>query len=376
MTKFIHTADWQLGMTRHFLAGEAQSRFSGARIDVVRTIGKLAVAHECDFVLVAGDVFETNLVDRQVVVRALDAMAAVPQVTFYLLPGNHDPLDASSVFRSDAFTTNQPANVIVLDSAEALALTASVELIGAPWFSKRPLCDLVADACGDVANDGLTRIVVGHGAIDTLSPDSTDPALISLERVESLIELGAIHYLALGDRHSTTDVGSTGRIHYSGAPEPTDFREINPGNVLIVDVGPEHCNVEAATTAAWRFVSHTAHLNGATDLDALDEWASSIQHRDRCIVKLSLVGQISLSEKARLDDMLDHYRSLFASVQVWERRSDLAVKPSESDLRELQLTGFAGAALDELRQRSVADNGSELANEALSLLFRLGSATS
>jgi hypothetical protein len=30
MTKFLHTADGQLGMTRHFLKGEAQARFSGS----------------------------------------------------------------------------------------------------------------------------------------------------------------------------------------------------------------------------------------------------------------------------------------------------------------------------------------------------------
>jgi hypothetical protein len=26
--RFIHTADWQLGMTRHFLNGDAQPRYS------------------------------------------------------------------------------------------------------------------------------------------------------------------------------------------------------------------------------------------------------------------------------------------------------------------------------------------------------------
>ena len=33
--RFIHTADWQLGMTRHFLEGEAQPRYAAARRDPV-----------------------------------------------------------------------------------------------------------------------------------------------------------------------------------------------------------------------------------------------------------------------------------------------------------------------------------------------------
>ena len=40
----LHTADWQLGMTRYFLNGEAQPRYSAARRDVVAGLGALATA--------------------------------------------------------------------------------------------------------------------------------------------------------------------------------------------------------------------------------------------------------------------------------------------------------------------------------------------
>ncbi len=38
--RFVHTADWQLGMTRYFLNGEAQPRYSAARRDVVAGLGR------------------------------------------------------------------------------------------------------------------------------------------------------------------------------------------------------------------------------------------------------------------------------------------------------------------------------------------------
>ena len=72
MVRFVHTADWQLGMTRHFLDADAQARFSEARIEAVRKIGKLAADNDCPFVVVSGDVFDTNHVERQVIVRALE----------------------------------------------------------------------------------------------------------------------------------------------------------------------------------------------------------------------------------------------------------------------------------------------------------------
>ena len=209
--KFIHTADWQLAMTRHFLRGEAQARFSQARIDAVRRIGQLAVEEGCEFVVVCGDVFESNQIDRQVLARAFEAMAATPSVTFYLLPGNHDPLDAASIYRSPTFAARKPRNVEVLDEPSPVSVADGIELVPAPWTSKAPLRDLVDQACVGLAPSGVTRIVVGHGALDTRSPESDNPALISCSRLEERIAAGEIHYAALGDRHSTTDEGDSGR---------------------------------------------------------------------------------------------------------------------------------------------------------------------
>ena len=221
MVRFIHTADWQLGITRHFLAADAQARFDAARLEAVRTIGALAEAEGCAFVVVCGDVFESNQVARRVVVRALDAMAATSGVTFYLLPGNHDPLDASAVYGSPTFADDCPANVVVLKNPDPVEVAPGVELVPAPWPTKRPLSDLVAGACSGLSATGTVRIVAGHGALDSRSPNRNDPALVSLAGIEDRLDADVVHYVALGDRHSTTDASGTGRIWYAGAPEPT-----------------------------------------------------------------------------------------------------------------------------------------------------------
>ena len=73
MTRFLHTSDWQLGMTRHFLSEGAQERYSQARFDAIRTMGRIAKEENCQFMLVCGDAFESNQVDRKTVARALEA---------------------------------------------------------------------------------------------------------------------------------------------------------------------------------------------------------------------------------------------------------------------------------------------------------------
>ncbi len=372
MVRFVHTADWQLGMTRHFLHGEAQARFSAARLDAIGMIGELAAEEGCDFVVVCGDVFESNQIDRQVLVRALEKMRATPQVTFYLLPGNHDPLDASSIYRSPTFEEHRPGNVTILRASEPVQAGSGVELIAAPWPNKRPLSDLVGDACEGLGPADVVRVVVGHGAVDSLSPDPGNPALISLSRLQDKIDAGSIHYVALGDRHSTTDVGATGRIWYSGAPEPTNFREIDPGNVLIVDLDAHGANVETRQVGTWRFERREWDLSGDADIDAVEEWLSGLPGKERTIVTAALVGQVSVAQKARLDALLAHHADLLAALETWERRSELAVIPDEADLRDFGLSGFAEEALSDLRTMAESDDEQAVtAREALVLLYRL-----
>ncbi|HEX4866670.1 MAG TPA: metallophosphoesterase [Acidimicrobiales bacterium] len=375
MVRFLHTADWQLGMARHYLGAEAQPRFAAARTAAIRTIGALAVEQGCAFVVVCGDVFETNQVDRQVVVRALDAMAATPSVTFYLLPGNHDPLDAGSVFRSPTFTMHQPPNVVVLTEAGPRLVAPGVELVAAPWRSKRPLADLVAAATAGLPADGTLRIAVGHGAVDHLSPDDADPALILVASLEAALAEGRIHYVALGDRHSTTAVGRTGRAWYSGSPEPTDFREDDAGNVLVVELDAASIRVTPHHVGTWRFLRHDAEVTGDADLDLLAAVLDAVEDKARTIVRLGLVGQLSLREKARLDTLLAHRADLFASLEGWERRIDLVVLPDEADFDSLELSGFAKDALADLQALGEGSGPDALvAQDALSLLFRISRA--
>ena len=371
MVKFLHTADWQIGMARHFLDRDNQARFSAARLDVIDRMAELAVNEQCEFVVVCGDVFESNQVQRQVLVRCFEKMAAFPQLNFFLLPGNHDPLDASSIYSSPTFVERCPVNVRVLKGFEPVQALPGVELVPAPWPNKHPTADLVEAACGSLEQASVLRIVVGHGAIDSMSPNPNDPKVIALERLEERIQAGLVHYVALGDRHSTTDVGTTGRVRYSGAPEPTDYDETDPGNVLIVDLGVDHASVVVGHLGTWRFLSSDWQMSSDHDIGALEEWLSGLESKDRTVVKLSIVGQVSVAQKARLDEVLEHYTDLFAAIERWERHSDLVVVPDDADLDHFGLSGFAGDALTELHTLAEQGDSALAARDALALLYRL-----
>jgi DNA repair exonuclease SbcCD nuclease subunit len=376
--RFLHTADWQLGMTRHFLAGDAQPQYSAARREAVAGLGQLAVETGAEFVVVAGDVFDSNQLAPEVVGKSLQAMRAIG-IPVYLLPGNHDPLDAGSVYTSPLFKAECPDNVVVLDREGPWDLRPGVQLVAAPWRSKRPTTDLVAAVLEDLPTDGTIRVLVAHGGVDALDPNAEAQAIIRLSGVTQAIEGGAVHYVALGDKHSRTRVDDAGRVWYPGSPEVTNYddREPDPGHVLIVDIAeddPAHpVTVEARHVGRWRFTTVRRQLDNRVDIDEFDRELDLMPDKERTVVRHGLSGTLTVTDRAALDDCLERHARWFAWIGPWERHSDLAVMPAAGEFDDLGLSGFAAAALDELVDTAQTGNSAEAqdAQGALALLLRL-----
>ncbi len=372
MVRFLHTSDWQLGMRRHFLDADANARFEQARIDAIRRIGEASREHGCAFVVVAGDVFENNHLQPRTIARTVDALRDVP-VPVYLLPGNHDPLDPSSIFTRAEFVDACPPKVQVL-TGDVVSHSPGVEIVSAPWRSKGPGRDLAAEACTQLspAPAGTVRILVAHGAVTSFAIGRSDPAIIDEAGLEAALADGRIHYVALGDRHSATPIGPTGRIWYSGAPEPTDFDETNPGKALVVDLEAGAASVDEVEIGQWRFLHHHADLNSIEDVHTLRATLDQIPARERCILKLSFRGSLSIEAKAALDAVLDDLRHPFAAIDTWERHTDLVVLPDDDDLESIPVGGYARDALQHLLgQAQSGGPDAQTARDAIALLHRL-----
>ena len=377
--RFLHTADWQLGMTRHFLAGDAQPRYSAARRDAVAGLGALAAEVGAEFVVVAGDVFEHNQLPPRVIGQSLEAMRAIG-IPVYLLPGNHDPLDASSVYTSTLFTAERPDNVTVLDRAGIHQVRPGLEIVAAPWRSKAPTSDLVAEVLEGLPPAAQAiRILVAHGGVDVLDPDRDKPSLIRLARLDDAVDRGAVHYVALGDKHSLTQVGDSGRVWYSGSPEVTNYDDVesDSGHVLVVEIDEDHPRRTASVTSRrvgrWRFVTMHRQVDTSRDIADLDMNLDLMTDKERTVVRLALTGSLTVTDRAALDACLDKYARLFAWLGLWDSHSDLAVVPADGEFTDLGIGGFAAAAVEELvaTAREGDSESAVDAQAALALLLRL-----
>lgn len=371
MVRFLHTSDWQLGMTRHFLSEGAQERYSQARFDAIRTMGRIAKEENCQFMLVCGDAFESNQVDRKTVARALEALKEVP-IPVFILPGNHDPLNAAAVYRSSTFVDRKPDHVHVIENGSPIRVADGVELVGAPWMSKRPVTNPIEETLAAlVPASGITRICMAHGAVDRLTPDPESAVVITVAALERAIAEGKVHFVALGDRHSLTKVGDGDRIWYSGTPEATDFSETKASYALVVEIEADHVAAREVRIGQWRFVARErVDLNTADDVAALQKSLDDIENKDRTVVRLHLIGSLTLSLCDTLQNHILGAKDVFGAFDV--REDALLVLPDDTDFADLGFSGFADATVQRLRAKLVTggDEGNA-ARDALMLLLRL-----
>lgn len=370
--RFIATADWQLGMPAHFLQPEARHRYLQDRFEVIERIGELAERTEAAFVVVAGDVFESNQLDRRIISRTFEALSGFT-VPVAFLPGNHDPLDRASIYDDPQFTSAVPSGVYVIRDGAPWTPIDGVEVVGAPWASKRPGRDLVAQLTStlEAVGPGVVRVLVGHGAVSSMDPDRDNPATIAVEPLSAAITDSRIQVAILGDHHSAHEVAPG--VWYPGTPEVTARREVNPGKVLLVEVDDDTSvvNVESHQVGRWVFTTAEAELHERQDVDHLIAHLGELPNKSRTAVWLILRGALNATDHEVLQSELGRLSDVFARLDLWQRHTDLVTLPDSADFVDLPLTGFTRDTLAELVD--MAGGGgpqAETAGRSLQLLYR------
>ena len=93
---FVHSADWHLGQT-YWGLGAQTTRSRGWRFDAIRRLWRLAADNAAAFVLVAGDVFDTETPPDAVRAQAIEVLSEAP-CPVYLISGAADPCAEGSVW--------------------------------------------------------------------------------------------------------------------------------------------------------------------------------------------------------------------------------------------------------------------------------------
>ena len=333
-------------------------------------MGRIAKEKECQFMLVCGDSFESNQVDRKTVARAIEALKEVT-VPVYLLPGNHDPLNAASVYCSSTFIEKKPAHVHIIENTAPIQVGEGFELVGAPWLSKRPNGNPIVDLLNALPPAGsIKRICVGHGIIDIFTPDKEAENVIAVSKLEAAISEGKVHFIALGDRHSLTKWVPATESGIPGPPNPPISAKTIQGSAKLSIWMATDVTTEEVKIGQWSFIEELVDLNTEDDVESLRKKLEDIPNRERAVVKLVLKGSLTLSLHGVLQNHILAAKDVLAGSVINE--DDLLVIPNDTDFTNLGFSGFADATVKRLREK-IDQGGPEgaVARDAFMLLLRL-----
>jgi DNA repair exonuclease SbcCD nuclease subunit len=167
-----------------------------------------------DLLLLVGDTFDCNRVPQALVERAA-ALLADSGLPVVILPGNHDPAVADSLYRAPCFAHDN-LFVLGISHAEWLHLPAfDLELWGRPHRDYEDMVPLDDPP----PRRARWRVALAHGHYEPL-PDRSTPLRPSWLIGDAELDAAAADYVALGHWNRAVRVGGgAGEAWYSGSPD-------------------------------------------------------------------------------------------------------------------------------------------------------------
>ena len=361
---FIHTADWHLGHT-YWRIGPRAAQSSGWRLDAVRRIWALAQEKKADFIVVAGDVFDSDTPSATWRRHAVELLADCP-APVYLIAGNHDPCAQGSVwFQNDfAGALGGLENVHLVTEAAPIEVGGETLLFPCPVVKKYARDDATAwipdGARSDNSRGEKWRVGLAHGGWKGYFSGGEDQNLNFI--ASDCAERAGLDYLALGDYHSFTPadhIAAKNRTFYAGTPEIGAKDNIRGGFALCVQLE----NAGAAPIVEPMSVGRVKlgdlgaiTLSGGEDFESFKARAAQLGEGEDLILRARVAGHVAPAVVGALDDWLGEARERFLGVDV--DCSRLFAQPTSDDFRALKLERLEEALLESL--------GGEISTQTLS----------
>ena len=389
MTRFIHTADWQIGKPYRQISDE-QKRFKlqQERLNAIGRIRDAARIQSAQCVLVAGDLFDSPTPPTTAVLEVLEAIGEM-EVPVLVIPGNHDHGALGTVWHRDDFQRHQrqmAPNLQLLLERQPVELEAAV-VLPCPLLRNQDSADPTLWLRGldwTALPADKPRIVLAHGGVHGFGGREYGLDEETQAGANNLIDLDALpthqlDYIALGDWHNLKQV--TSRAWYPGTPEPDRFDQGDDnqrGQVLCVDVGRGNDpQVQTIPTGRIRWHNISFRFNSDQDLDRferqVDELTAGRVARD--LLRVEVSGTLSLAAHRRYNQIVADLESRLLRLRL---KGECQQAPEAAELD--QLTGrledpLIARVAEQLQHRLQREDDPDseeaaLARAALCELFR------
>ncbi|MGN0484255.1 MAG: exonuclease SbcCD subunit D [Lachnospiraceae bacterium] len=290
--KLIHCADIHLDASMAARLTQEQAKMR--KTELLQTFLHMidyAQQEHVTAILIAGDLFDTEVVSAVTRKKVYQAIEAHPEISFFYLKGNHDKL------QMDQRQEEQPENLYMFSEQ---------------WQSYslyEPGCETpvvingveLTEANSDKIYDSLQlekepfQIVMLHGQVVTHDGEKQS-GQISL----SALAGKQIDYLALGHIHKRQSgtLDGRGSYCYSGCLEGRGFDECGPHGFVLLDIDCEthHCKMEFQPFAKRQYHWVTVDVTGCIDPISMEKKIQDVLQNENAapadLVRVEITGKI------------------------------------------------------------------------------------
>ncbi|MCQ4795387.1 metallophosphoesterase family protein [Anaerofustis stercorihominis] len=303
--KFIHTADLHLGssfLSSSFDKNTAKER----REDLFKAFNKLIAAckkREADLLLIAGDLFEDELVRASDVNRIIDGFKMIPEVKVVIAAGNHDYIHEKSFYKLLTF----PKNVTIFDSDTLDKIEfddINTCVYGLSFLKKHYEEDILE----------VPELDYSKNNILVLHCDAISKASDYLPIDKNKLADSGFDYCALGHIHKSVKLSNNSV--YPGSLEPLDFSETGYHGYIYGEIVDKKVGVKLIKSNIKQFVSLDVNV---TSMESLEEIINVIKTEakiglDKFLFRVNIEG--TLSDLVKMEDIKTRLNEEFYYIEV------------------------------------------------------------
>jgi exonuclease SbcD len=367
--RLLHLADLHLGASFPSLGERGEERSRDFLNAFLRAVDYAAgSAKPVDFVVIAGDLFDTHDPDEGLVVQVEAAFEKLEKANLPVLiaPGTHDaPSSRRSVYRRLRLSKNVHLFLSpTLEPGPRVSVGGlSVQTYGIAYDAavcERPL--------GEFRPIGLADFHVGvlHAALEDNPSWKRRSNDLPVNRTE--IAASGLHYLALGHYHNFSEVREGGSVAvYPGTLEGKKFGEDGPRYLVTATLGREAISIERTPWNQRTLVQSLVdfQVSDLTDEAALEQRLLAFAG-DQELVRLRLDGPSTfVFDAERLEERL---APRFFHLEIDDRTYVVNTKLLEQYREEATVRGvFVRSMLERIER---APDGA--ARDTATLALRIG----
>lgn len=259
--KILHTADLHIGAAESFLGARAQSRQAETLITFEKIVN-LAKENNVDILLIAGDLFNSNNVEKSFIDRVFECFTSIPDIKIVVACGNHDPLSFDSPFKK----YKNPKNLYVLETQDCFVEFSDINTrVYGKSFKE---VYMQGDSRFSLETDSdFINLMCIHG--DLRADLGSDYNSITTEFIQN----SNMDYIALGHVHKRTDVGKIGNTYlsYCGCPEGQGFDELGEKGVYFGEISKGKCELQFVPTAKRMHICENVDISGSATSTEITE---------------------------------------------------------------------------------------------------------